>query len=104
VGLATSGMVFGSSMTSLTIYQAMVLEDVELVSIYVAEIIAPPSPIPQPYSLTKNQPAFTANRIFFSRCWNTASPRAFTPSVRIVEATSWSVSVRGNPSQRSSHS
>jgi len=42
IGLATAGMVFGSSMTSLNIYQATALYDVELVSIYVAEIAASP--------------------------------------------------------------
>ncbi|MBW4611903.1 MAG: helix-turn-helix domain-containing protein [Desmonostoc vinosum HA7617-LM4] len=40
IGLATTGMVFGSSMTSLNIYQATALCNVELVSIYVAEIAA----------------------------------------------------------------
>ena len=40
VGLAAEGMVFGSSMTSLNIYQATALSDVELVSIYLAEIAA----------------------------------------------------------------
>ncbi|WP_193199424.1 helix-turn-helix domain-containing protein [Nostoc sp. MG11] len=42
IGLATAGMVFGSSMTSLNIYQATALCDVELVSIHVAEIAAQP--------------------------------------------------------------
>ncbi|AFZ59006.1 helix-turn-helix domain-containing protein [Anabaena cylindrica FACHB-243] len=37
-GLATAGMVFGSSMTSLSIYQATALKDVELVSINISEI------------------------------------------------------------------
>ncbi|MEH2424160.1 MAG: PAS domain S-box protein [Nostoc sp.] len=43
IGLATAGMVFGSSLTSLNIYQATALSDVELVSIYVAEIAASPT-------------------------------------------------------------
>ncbi|MEH2124936.1 PAS domain S-box protein [Nostoc sp.] len=43
IGLATAGMVFGSSLTSLNIYQATALADVELVSIYVAEIAASPT-------------------------------------------------------------
>ncbi|MEH2280115.1 MAG: helix-turn-helix domain-containing protein [Nostoc sp.] len=43
IGLATAGMVFGSSLTSLNIYQATVLSDVELVSIYAAEIAASPT-------------------------------------------------------------
>jgi PAS domain S-box-containing protein len=42
IGLATAGMVFGSSLTSLDIYQATALADVELVSIYAAEIAASP--------------------------------------------------------------
>ncbi|MDZ8086773.1 MAG: PAS domain S-box protein [Nostoc sp. DedQUE12b] len=42
IGLATPGMVFGSSLTSLDIYQATALADVELVSIYAAEITASP--------------------------------------------------------------
>ncbi|WP_017651789.1 PAS domain-containing protein [Fortiea contorta] len=42
IGLATTGMVFGSSMTSLQIYQATALADVELVSIYLAEIAVSP--------------------------------------------------------------
>ncbi|MBN3960228.1 PAS domain S-box protein [Nostoc sp. NMS8] len=42
IGLATAGMVFGSSLTSLNIYQATALSDVELVSIYTAEIAASP--------------------------------------------------------------
>ncbi|MEH2370879.1 PAS domain S-box protein [Nostoc sp.] len=40
IGLATAGMVFGSSLTSLDIYQATALADVELVSIYAAEVSA----------------------------------------------------------------
>ncbi|MBN3877341.1 MULTISPECIES: PAS domain S-box protein [unclassified Nostoc] len=43
IGLATAGMVFGSSLTSLNIYQATVLADVELVSIYAAEMAASPT-------------------------------------------------------------
>ncbi|MCC5641650.1 PAS domain S-box protein [Nostoc sp. CHAB 5824] len=43
IGLATTGMVFGSSLTSLNIYQATALSDVELVSIYAAEIAASPN-------------------------------------------------------------
>jgi PAS domain S-box-containing protein len=43
IGLATKGMVFGSSMTSLQIYQATTLANVELVSIYLAEIAASPT-------------------------------------------------------------
>jgi PAS domain S-box-containing protein len=42
-GLATAGMVFSSSMTSLPIYQATALADVELVSIYLSEIEVFPS-------------------------------------------------------------
>ncbi|MBE9200671.1 MULTISPECIES: PAS domain-containing protein [unclassified Nodularia (in: cyanobacteria)] len=42
IGLATQDMVFGSNMTSLPIYQATALSDVELVSIYVAEIAVNP--------------------------------------------------------------
>ncbi|YAF94273.1 MAG: PAS domain-containing protein [Nodularia sp. CChRGM 3473] len=38
IGLATKDMVFGSHMTSLPIYQAVALSDVELVSIYLSEI------------------------------------------------------------------
>ncbi|MBD2164957.1 Crp/Fnr family transcriptional regulator [Calothrix membranacea FACHB-236] len=38
IGLAGPGMVFGSSMTSLNIYQAIALSNVELVSIYMTEI------------------------------------------------------------------
>ncbi|HLO88895.1 MAG TPA: helix-turn-helix domain-containing protein [Nostocaceae cyanobacterium] len=37
-GLVTAGMVFGSSMTSLPVYQATALTDVELVITYLAEI------------------------------------------------------------------
>ncbi|NJM73181.1 MAG: PAS domain S-box protein [Scytonema sp. RU_4_4] len=40
VGLAGVGMVFGSSLTALQIYQATALSDVELVSIHLAEIAA----------------------------------------------------------------
>ncbi|MEH2224176.1 PAS domain S-box protein [Nostoc sp.] len=43
IGLATAGMVFGSSLTSLDIYQATAFADVELVSIYAAEIAASPT-------------------------------------------------------------
>lgn len=43
IGLATAGMVFGSSLTSLNIYQATALSDVELVSIYASEIAASPN-------------------------------------------------------------
>ncbi|MEH2155133.1 PAS domain S-box protein [Nostoc sp.] len=43
MGLATPGMVFGSSLTSLNIYQATALSDVKLVSIYAAEIAASPN-------------------------------------------------------------
>ncbi|MEH2254708.1 PAS domain S-box protein [Nostoc sp.] len=43
IGLATAGMVFGSSLTSLNIYQATVLADVELVSIYAVEVAASPT-------------------------------------------------------------
>ncbi|AUB40060.1 cAMP-binding domain of CRP or a regulatory subunit of cAMP-dependent protein kinases [Nostoc flagelliforme CCNUN1] len=43
IGLATAEMVFGSSLTSLNIYQATALSDVELVSIYAAEIAASPN-------------------------------------------------------------
>ncbi|MGH1394111.1 MAG: helix-turn-helix domain-containing protein [Trichormus sp.] len=38
VGLATPQMIFGSSMTSLPVYQATAISDVELVSIHVTEI------------------------------------------------------------------
>ncbi|MEH2173959.1 PAS domain S-box protein [Nostoc sp.] len=40
IGLATTGMVFGSSLTYLDIYQATALADVDLVSIYAAEVSA----------------------------------------------------------------
>ncbi|MEH2228054.1 MAG: PAS domain S-box protein [Nostoc sp.] len=40
IGLATTGMVFGSSLTYLDIYQATAFADVELVSIYAAEVSA----------------------------------------------------------------
>ncbi|MDZ8259802.1 PAS domain S-box protein [Nostoc sp. ChiQUE01b] len=43
IGLATAGMVFGSSLTSLNIYQATALADVELVSIYAVEVAASPT-------------------------------------------------------------
>lgn len=43
IGLAIKDMVFGSHMTSLPIYQAIALSDVELSSIYVAEIAANPN-------------------------------------------------------------
>ncbi len=43
IGLATAGMVFGSSLTSLNIYQVTALSDVELVSIDMAEISASPT-------------------------------------------------------------
>lgn len=42
VGLAGAGMVFGSDMTSLKTYQATAQSNVELVSIYLAEIAASP--------------------------------------------------------------
>lgn len=42
IGLASQDMVFGSNMTSLPIYQATALSDVELVSIYVTEIATDP--------------------------------------------------------------
>ncbi|TVP55565.1 MAG: Crp/Fnr family transcriptional regulator, partial [Nodularia sp. (in: Bacteria)] len=42
IGLATKDMVFGSNMTSLPIYQAIALSDVELVSINVSEISVNP--------------------------------------------------------------
>ncbi|WP_414550428.1 PAS domain-containing protein [Anabaena sp. CCY 0017] len=42
IGLATQDMIFGSNMTSLPIYQATALSDVELVSIYVSEIAGNP--------------------------------------------------------------
>ncbi len=43
VGLAGEGMVFGSSLTALQIYQATALSDVALVSIHLAEIAASPA-------------------------------------------------------------
>jgi PAS domain S-box-containing protein len=43
IGLATAGMVFGSSLTSLNIYQAIAFSDVDLVPIYAAEIAASPN-------------------------------------------------------------
>ncbi|WP_017318830.1 PAS domain S-box protein [Mastigocladopsis repens] len=43
VGLAGVGMVFGSTLTALHIYQATALSDVELVSIHLAEIAAAPT-------------------------------------------------------------
>ncbi|MEA5601741.1 PAS domain S-box protein [Nostoc sp. UHCC 0252] len=43
IGLARAGMVFGSSLTSLSIYQATALSDVDLVSIYSAEIETSPT-------------------------------------------------------------
>ncbi|MDZ7957082.1 MAG: PAS domain S-box protein [Aulosira sp. DedQUE10] len=43
IGLAGTGMVFGSSMTALNIYQAVALSNVELVSIYMTEIPASPT-------------------------------------------------------------
>jgi PAS domain S-box-containing protein len=43
IGLAKTGMVFGSSMTGLNIYQATALCDVELVSFSEAEIAASPT-------------------------------------------------------------
>ncbi|BAY17010.1 Crp/Fnr family transcriptional regulator [Anabaenopsis circularis NIES-21] len=42
LGLAKTQMVFGSSMTSLSIYQATALSDVELVPIYASEILVTP--------------------------------------------------------------
>lgn len=42
LGLATPDMVFGSSITSLKTYEAIALSDVELVTIYEAEIAANP--------------------------------------------------------------
>jgi PAS domain S-box-containing protein len=42
VGLATPQMVFGSSMTSLPIYQATALSDVKLVSIHLTEVAVNP--------------------------------------------------------------
>ncbi|WP_407885975.1 PAS domain S-box protein [Scytonema sp. NUACC26] len=43
VGLAGQGMIFGSNLTTLHIYQAMALSDVELVSINLAEIAVSPN-------------------------------------------------------------
>ncbi|RCJ25658.1 transcriptional regulator [Nostoc sp. ATCC 43529] len=43
LGLATAEMVFGSSLTSLNVYQAVALSDVELVSIYTAEVANSPT-------------------------------------------------------------
>ncbi|WP_138506512.1 helix-turn-helix domain-containing protein [Nostoc sp. PA-18-2419] len=43
LGLATAGMVFGTSLTSLNVYQAIALSDVKLVSLYVAEVAASPT-------------------------------------------------------------
>ncbi|MEH2071993.1 MAG: helix-turn-helix domain-containing protein [Nostoc sp.] len=43
LGLATAGMVFGTSLTSLNVYQAIALSDVELVSLYVVEVAASPT-------------------------------------------------------------
>ncbi|WP_413174997.1 helix-turn-helix domain-containing protein [Anabaena azotica] len=42
-GLVTSGMLFSSSMTSLPIYQATGITDIELVSIYISELTVLPS-------------------------------------------------------------
>ncbi|BAZ80696.1 helix-turn-helix domain-containing protein [Sphaerospermopsis kisseleviana CS-549] len=42
-GLAKPGMIFGSSMTSLPIYQATAIADVEVVPIYLSEIAATPN-------------------------------------------------------------
>ncbi|MUH01571.1 helix-turn-helix domain-containing protein [Scytonema sp. UIC 10036] len=42
VGLAGQGMIFGSSLTALHSYQAIALSDVEMVSIYLAEIATSP--------------------------------------------------------------
>ncbi|MBD2199760.1 MULTISPECIES: PAS domain S-box protein [Calothrix] len=42
IGLVGSGMIFGASMTSLKIYQAIALSEVELQSIHVSEIAASP--------------------------------------------------------------
>ncbi|WP_096588644.1 PAS domain S-box protein [Calothrix sp. NIES-2098] len=42
IGLVGAGTIFGSSMTSLKIYQAIALSDVEIVSIHVSEIAASP--------------------------------------------------------------
>ncbi|QNP28498.1 helix-turn-helix domain-containing protein [Cylindrospermopsis curvispora] len=43
IGLATSGMVFGSTMTNLPLYEATAISDVELVLIYVSEMRAIPN-------------------------------------------------------------
>ncbi|ALF56058.1 transcriptional regulator [Nostoc piscinale CENA21] len=43
LGLAKTQMVFGSGMTSLSIYQATALSDVELVPIYVSELLVTPA-------------------------------------------------------------
>jgi PAS domain S-box-containing protein len=43
LGLAKTEMVFGSNMTSLSIYQATALSDVELVPIYVSELALTPA-------------------------------------------------------------
>ncbi|MBE9205270.1 helix-turn-helix domain-containing protein [Nostoc sp. LEGE 06077] len=43
LGLAKTQMVFGSDMTSLSIYQATALSDVELVPIYASEILVTPT-------------------------------------------------------------
>jgi CRP-like cAMP-binding protein len=43
VGLATSGMVFGSTITNLPLYESTAISDVELVLIYVSEMQAIPN-------------------------------------------------------------
>ncbi len=43
IGLAKAGMVFGSSMTDLNIYQVTALCDVELITFYETEIAASPT-------------------------------------------------------------
>ncbi|EFA72000.1 transcriptional regulator [Cylindrospermopsis raciborskii CENA303] len=43
IGLATSGMVFGSTMTNLPLYESTAISDVELVLIYVSEMRAIPN-------------------------------------------------------------
>jgi len=43
LGLATPEMIFGSSLTSLNVYQAVALSDVQLVSIYAAEVANSPT-------------------------------------------------------------
>ncbi|MEB3144622.1 MAG: helix-turn-helix domain-containing protein [Cylindrospermopsis raciborskii 1523720] len=43
IGLATSGMIFGSTMTNLPLYEATAISDVELVLIYVSEMRAIPN-------------------------------------------------------------